>query len=374
MKKLFFILSTLFIGNVAYSQTCVPSSRLTWDLPECFDPDTNHVLIFAKKTTEFQTVYGEWLFQNSNEATSMYGAAGECNRHHEIYTIDRFYYFIFNTIDANAVDIGDSLTSLIGKDVKIIEAANPDNYLYIPNADVDSIDATHYAILTTQGDAFFTKYTPPMGSRLIVKEIVKFSVTPPTKDPATYGAGDTSLAPLDGPLPDTLKFEHDPLAQLVYNGVGTSVLLTYHSIDTPLTYIIYNSMGNLYSRGTIFEATTAYPEDITNAVAVNGRVQWVPPPYFDGIMVVVNKEDSVYGDPPETMIYYLTGIDNDFSASTSYFNTTDDTNGKVVYLFTDDRFSLSGLTTTTYHVKIFVNDFNCWSTGYEKVLDNTVRY
>lgn len=196
----------------------------------------------------------------------------------------------------------------------------------------------------------------------------------PTQDPFTYGIGDTNLTTTDGVIPDSVKYENDPLALVVYNGIGTNVSLTYHSEDSIFSFAVFNVDSGVYSNAVLGASSLIIVPDVCNAVAAPGRVQWIPFGYEDAIMVVVKKDDPISGSPSGDYLDYLTGVDDDFTASTSYFNGTDDTDGKVVFLFVGDRFSLQGLGNAVYYVKIYVTIDGCWSHGYERKLDNTIKF
>ena len=193
----------------------------------------------------------------------------------------------------------------------------------------------------------------------------------PTKDPTTYGSGDTALWLLDGPLLTAKQYENDPLAMLVYNDTGEYVALSAPNPDTVYYFAVFNTDDGVYSnpRYLVADMLAVYP--VTKVVAFNGRVQWDRDFCFDSILVVVNTA-SISGSPSGDISGYTSGVNTSYSASTSYFNGSDGTDGKVLYTDWGDRFIISGLTHVIYYVKVWVYLNGCWSTGVEQTLDNRI--
>jgi hypothetical protein len=92
---------------------------------------------------------------------------------------------------------------------------------------------------------------------------------------------------------------------------------------------------------------------------------WTLPACYDSVMVVViegiNPTDTF---PTGTVNDYLSGISANYSASTSYLNGTDASDGKVVYAGTGESLVVSGLENDqNYRVLIYTEFNTVWTSG-----------
>lgn len=197
----------------------------------------------------------------------------------------------------------------------------------------------------------------------------------PTQDPSTYGTPDTSLAVLDGVVPTNIQYENDPLAMLIYMDTGECVSFTGPSTDTTYIFAAFNVDVHLlgafdYSNAVYARKNLEYSEKVTNILALETRIQWAPIMYYDTAMVIIKQGTAPTGTPTGYAADYLTGVSTDYSASTSYFNGVDATDGKVLYVAEGNRFTLSGLSSFAYTVMIYTITDGCWGRSYEVELDN----
>jgi len=197
----------------------------------------------------------------------------------------------------------------------------------------------------------------------------------PTQDPATYGTPDTNLAVLDGVVPAAIQYENDPLAMLIYMDTGECVSFTGPSTDTTYFFAAFNVDVHLlgafdYSNAVYASKKLEYSEKVTNILALENRIQWAPIMYYDTAMVIIKQGSAPVTVPVGYAADYLPGVSTDYSASTSYFNGVDATDGKVLYVAEGNRFTLSGLSSFSYTVMIYTITDGCWGRSYEVELDN----
>jgi hypothetical protein len=164
----------------------------------------------------------------------------------------------------------------------------------------------------------------------------------PSEDPADYGTPETDLSVLNGSVPATLQYENDASAMLVYNGSGTRVDLIEFADGAEYYFMALNVRdagdgGQKYSDDqTIVGQAFSVLQEVSEVSVLNEVEQitlgWTLPACYDSVMVVViegiNPTDTF---PTGTVNDYLSGISANYSASTSYLNGTDASDGKVVY-------------------------------------------
>ena len=209
---------------------------------------------------------------------------------------------------------------------------------------------------------------------VFAKKTDLLDVGSPTNIADDYDDADTSLAVLDGAVPAGIQYENDADAMLVYKGVGTSVDLGGFEDGSNYFFYVFNTEwdgGNPnYSSPEIASGESPSElSDVSNAGIIvkpnEMDIYWTLPSCVDSVIVVVKESSSqVTGTPSGYASSYATGVNSDYSASTSFFNGTDDSDGKVVYVNSGSSVNVTGLNNgQIYNITIWVNNGTIWSEG-----------
>lgn len=192
--------------------------------------------------------------------------------------------------------------------------------------------------------------------------VTYINIETPTKAPGTYGTPDTNLANLETAIPVNIQYENDPLAQLIYADTFKYVNVVGLD-DSTYFFATFNVSSGVYSNAKLSSGKTIAIEPVQEVVLANSRqLQWIKPICYDtDTIIAVLSEDSISIAPSGFAAQYLIGLNTNWSSNTAFFNGSDDTEGKVMYVDFGDRESWSSLPESKLWVFFWINRDDCWS-------------